>query len=120
MAAVREDSTVAEPPSRHGVRASRIHTWKKTVIDGIGSPFAKRYERIGGPWIGIIFLNYLAMHQVPWCGTFLNVLRGSAITIGIAMIGSMRSGMPATGVTESNTMVALMTIGLAAPKPPMT
>jgi transposase len=32
LAAVREDSTVAELSSRHGVHASQIHAWKKTVI----------------------------------------------------------------------------------------
>jgi len=41
LAAVREDSTVAELSSRFGVHASQIHAWKKTAIDGIGSLFAK-------------------------------------------------------------------------------
>jgi transposase-like protein len=41
LAAVREDSTVAELSSRHGVHASRICAWKKTVIDGVGSLFGK-------------------------------------------------------------------------------
>jgi transposase len=41
LAAVREDSTVAELSSRYGVHASQIHAWKKPVIDGIGSLFAK-------------------------------------------------------------------------------
>jgi len=41
LAAVREDSTVAELSSRYGVHASQIHAWKKTVIDGVGSLFAK-------------------------------------------------------------------------------
>ena len=41
LAAVREDSTVAELSSRYGVHASQIHAWKKTAIDGIGSLFAK-------------------------------------------------------------------------------
>src|SRR5271165_5290057 len=27
--------------SRYGVHASQIHAWKKTVIDGVGSLFAK-------------------------------------------------------------------------------
>jgi transposase len=40
LAAVREDSTVAELSSRYGVHASQIHAWKKTVIDGVGSLFA--------------------------------------------------------------------------------
>ena len=41
LAAVREDCTVAELSSRHGVHASQIHAWKKVVIDGVGSLFAK-------------------------------------------------------------------------------
>ena len=41
LAAVREDCTVAELSSRYGVHASQIHAWKKTVIDGVGSLFAR-------------------------------------------------------------------------------
>jgi len=41
LAAVREDSTVAELSSRYGVHASQIHAWKKTVLDGVGSLFAQ-------------------------------------------------------------------------------
>jgi transposase len=41
LAAVREDSTVAELSSRYGVHASQIHAWKKTVIDGVGLLFVK-------------------------------------------------------------------------------
>jgi transposase len=41
LAAVREDSTVAELSSRYGVHASQIHAWKKTAIDGLGSLFAR-------------------------------------------------------------------------------
>jgi transposase len=41
LAAVREDSTVAELSSRYGVHASQIHAWKRTVIDGLGSLFAR-------------------------------------------------------------------------------
>jgi transposase len=41
LAAVREDSTVAELSSRYGVHASQIHGWKKTVIDEVGSLFAR-------------------------------------------------------------------------------
>jgi len=41
LAAVREDSTVAELSSRYGVHASQIHAWKKTVIDGVGTLFAR-------------------------------------------------------------------------------
>ena len=41
LAAVREDCTVAELSSRHGVHASQIHAWKKVVTDGVGLLFAK-------------------------------------------------------------------------------
>ena len=41
LAAVREDGTVAELSSRYGVHSSQIHTWKKTLIDGVGSLFAR-------------------------------------------------------------------------------
>ena len=41
LAAVREDTTVAELSSRFGVHASQIHAWKKTAIDGLGSLFGK-------------------------------------------------------------------------------
>jgi transposase len=41
LAAVREDGTIAELSSRYGVHASQIHAWKKTVLDGVGSLFAR-------------------------------------------------------------------------------
>jgi transposase len=41
LAAVREDGTVAELSSRYGVHASQIHSWKKTLIEGVGTLFAR-------------------------------------------------------------------------------
>ena len=41
LAAVREESTVAEFSSRFGVHASQIHAWKKALIDGVGSLFGR-------------------------------------------------------------------------------
>jgi transposase-like protein len=32
---------VAELSTRYGVRASQIHAWRKTVLNGVGSLFAR-------------------------------------------------------------------------------
>jgi transposase len=41
LAAIREDGTVAELSSKFGVHASQIHAWKNTLIEGVGSLFAR-------------------------------------------------------------------------------
>ena len=39
MAAIREESTVAELSSKYWVHASQIHAWKKAVQDGVAALF---------------------------------------------------------------------------------
>jgi transposase len=41
LAAIREEGTIAELSSKFGVHASRIHAWKRTLLDGTATLFAR-------------------------------------------------------------------------------
>ncbi len=42
LAALHEELTVAELASRHGVHPTMIHSWKKTLFEGVSQVFEKR------------------------------------------------------------------------------
>jgi transposase len=48
LAAVREEGTIAELSSRFGVHASQVHAWKKVLLDGTATLFARNNAGTNG------------------------------------------------------------------------
>lgn len=45
LAAIREDTTIAELSSRYGIHATVIHRWKKEAIAAMSAGFSSKQER---------------------------------------------------------------------------